>query len=100
MSDSIFDPILQCPIKEDFKDHTLVVELPAGEGEQPVVKTECHNPNSDQNMCDVRHCQVKDLIATVGAWDVIRAAGDIELTRLSGRIDWSDPEEPWLDVEP
>lgn len=96
------DPISPAsrPVKEDFNHHTLVIELLAGESEYPTVTVQCHKPDDDQNMCDTRICQVRELIASVGAWDIIRSAGDIELARLSARVDWSDPEEPWVDVEP
>lgn len=88
------------PVKEKFEYHTLILVLPSGESELPEVRVECKGADKEDSVCDERFCQVKELFLSVGTWDAIRSAGEIELGRLSARMDWSDPEEPWVDVEP
>lgn len=87
-------------MKENFDYHVLTIKLLAGEGEQPVAEVECKGADKDDCACTPQFCQIKECMYTVGTWDVIRAAGDIELARISARMDWTDPDEPWLDVEP
>lgn len=87
------------PLKEDWNDHVVTIVLPHGGGEEPTLKIECKSADNPMSVCTEDICQMKELYRSVG-WDAVRAAGDIELARLSARIDWTDPEEPWLDVEP
>lgn len=95
----LIDPEAPMPLKEKFDYHTLIVKLPAGEGEYPTIEVQCRGVDKGDCMCTQGLCQVREQYAMVG-WDAIRAAGDIELARISARMDWTDPEEPWLDVEP
>ena len=87
------------PLKENFKHHDLIIVLNPGEGEGISFKVECRGADKEECVCDV-FCQVKDTIDMVGLWDCIKSAGEIELARLSARMDWTDPEEPWVEVEP
>jgi hypothetical protein len=96
----IFSDGVVHPVKEKFEYHTLTVILPAGQSETPIVRVECKGSDRDDCVCDSKYCQLEELIDNVGPWDVMRSAGEIELARLSARADWSDPEEPWIDVEP
>jgi hypothetical protein len=88
------------PLKEKFDYHVLTVKLLAGEGEGITVEVECKGGDKKDCMCDSKYCHVKELILNIGWPDIVRAAGEIELVRLSARMDWTDPEEPWVDVEP
>lgn len=88
------------PLKEKFDYHVLTLTLDAGEGSDVSFKVECKGGDKDDCACDPQYCQLEDQIKMVGLWDVLKAAGDIELVRLSARMDWSDPEEPWVEVEP
>lgn len=86
--------------KEKWDYHTITVILPAGEGEYPRLEVECRGGDKDDCSCTTRICAMKDQIDQIGAWDGLRAAADIPLAKLSARMDWSDPEEPWIEVEP
>jgi hypothetical protein len=87
-------------IAEKFEDHTISVVLLAGEGEGMTMRVECKGADKDRSLCEENHCQVDALIRDVGWPDVIKAAGEIELSKLSARVDWSDYDEPWVEVEP
>lgn len=88
------------PVKENFKYHTLIVTLEAGEGQGYTHKVQCHGADKNDCACTQAFCQLDEQIRMVGLFDVLKAAGDIELARLSARMDWTDPEEPWVEVEP
>lgn len=87
------------PMRENFNHHTLSIKLLRGSSEMPTLEVLCKGAGEDDCTCTEQECQMKNLISDMG-WDVIRAAGEIDLARLSARIDWSDAEEPWVDVEP
>lgn len=83
----------------NFNGHVVTIVLPAGEGEYPTLKFECKEAELENSGCILQDCQMETLWRDVG-WDVIKAAGDIEIGKLSARVDWSDPDEPWIEVEP
>jgi hypothetical protein len=86
-------------IKGNFNGHTVSVVLPGGEGEYVTLRFECKEADVASSPCSKEQCQMEEIFGDIG-WDVVRAAGEIELTRLSARVDWSDPEEPWIELEP
>ena len=88
------------PVRENFNYHVLIPTLQAGEGSGIYIKVECKGADKDDCLCRSNYCELEDQIKMVGWPDVIKSAGDIELARLSARMDWSDPEEPWVEVEP
>jgi len=87
-------------IEEKFEEHTLTLTLLAGEGEGFKVDVECKAKDNDHSVCTSKLCMLDDLIKSVGFTDIVKAAGDIELGKLSAKVDWRDPEEPWVEVEP
>lgn len=89
----------QLPPRYDFNGHVVTVVLPAGEGEYPTLRFECKEAELDNSPCRPAECQMEGLWKDIG-WDVLKAAGEIDLGKLSARVDWSDPEEPWIEVEP
>jgi hypothetical protein len=89
----------QKPIYDSFDGHVVTVVLPAGGGEYPVPKFECKESSRDDSVCTPAWCQLKELYDSVG-WEIFKAAGEIELAKLSAKADWRDPEEPWIEVEP
>lgn len=102
MSENFADDLVasrQTPLKENFDYHVITVKLLRGEASGITFEVECKGGDKDDCVCDPSFCQLKELIALEGV-DVIRSAGDIDLMRLSTRVDWSDPDEPWVDVEP
>lgn len=101
MSDfDFFDPkAVNYPAKGDFNGHVVTVVLPAGGGEYPVLKFKCKEAEVDSSPCTSRICYMKDLYDNVG-WDCLRSAGEIDLAELSARVDSTDVDEPWIDVEP
>lgn len=88
------------PLKEKFDYHTLVLTLVAGEGEGITFKVECRGAGRDDCACRSGFCLMKETIDGVGLEDILRSAGDIELARLSARMDYTDYDEPWVEVEP
>jgi hypothetical protein len=97
--DELFPDEPQYSPQESFDGHVITVVLPKGEGEYPTLKIECKSVGIDNSPCQEIECVLEQLYKDVG-WELIRAAGDIELGKLSARVDWTDPEEPWIDVEP
>lgn len=90
----------QKPIYDSFDGHVVTIKIPAGEGESyPTLEIECKEGDRDDSVCNPGSCQMKELYDSVG-WECLRAAGEIELSKLSAKVDWSDPEEPWIEVEP
>lgn len=89
----------QSSMKESFDSHVVTIILLQGEGEQPTPRFECKSADDPKSACSPEICAMKDVYDNVG-WEVFRAAGEIELVKLSARVDWSDSEEPWIDVEP
>lgn len=88
----------QKPVRNAWEGHTVIAILPAGQGEYPTLKFECHEADRDDTTCTSSECHVRELYNNVG-WDVLRCEDDIELGRLEARADWSDPDEPWIDVK-
>lgn len=91
------DPV---PVKEKFDYHTIALVLPAGEGEGLRLDIKCKGADKEDCSCNSDFCNLEDIIQQVGWSEAIRAAADIPLSRVSARVDWSDPEEPYIDVEP
>lgn len=86
-------------IVEKFEEHDIALILPSGEGEGIEAKVTCRAGHSEQSCCTPTWCAVKDQIDMCGIWDVLRSKEDQELVILKAKIDWSDPEEPWVEVE-
>lgn len=96
--DDLFDDEPKTYTKGDFGGHAAILTQPAGEGEMPTVKFQCRESMQDDSPCTPDLCQMDELWRSVG-WDAVRSAGEIELVRLSARVDWTDAEEPWIDLE-
>ena len=97
MTDNIFAGKPLPPLKEDFKYHDIVLKLGAGDGEGVSFEVKCRGKDADDCVCDT-FCQVKDTLDMVGLWDVLRSENEVELCTIQARMDWTDPEEPWVEV--
>lgn len=85
--------------REPFEWHTIELVIMASHGEAyPDVKIECKAADIEKSPCN-QICMLKDLYDSVG-WEIFRASAEIPLGKLSARIDWTDSEEPYVDLEP
>lgn len=84
---------------ESWNGHVVTLVLPRGEGNGIEAKIECKEGDIDDSPCNPDFCAMKDVYDQVG-WDVFKSAGEIDLVKLSARMDWSTPDEPWIEVEP
>lgn len=87
------------PLKESFDYHTIEVVLLAGEGNGIQYRVKCLGADKDDCACTANECQMLTMVQYDGI-DMIKSAGDVTLGHMSARMDYSDFEEPWIEVEP
>lgn len=90
----VYDP------RENFNYHVLEFVLNPGEGSGITVKVECKGADKDDCACTKDDCQMEYQIKMCGWEDITKAAGDVPLGKVSARMDWTDQDEPWVEVEP
>lgn len=88
------------PKLENWNYHVLRIVLLQGKGKGFEPRVVCKGADKDDCACTETMCWVSEHIYSNGLWDILSAAGEIEFTALSARMNWSDYEEPWVEVEP
>ena len=88
------------PKLENWDYHKLIIVILAGKGSGWEPRVVCSGADKEDCACTEQLCQVREQIYSGGLWDVLDVAGDIELTPLNARMNWTDYEEPWVEVRP
>jgi hypothetical protein len=100
MSEELFPYELVYDPRENFNYHVIEFILGAGKQGGIRAKVECKGADKKDCVCTSERCEMKNLISMCGWEDVMKAAGDIPLGKVSARMDLTDNEEPWVEVEP